>query len=400
MAHALADGQPALFLAHRRELVDQARVKRGFEPETIQGLAASGRRPPADLIIVDECHTVAFTTRWRTVLSDYHDARILGLTATPQRGDGRALDDIYDRMVIAASYSELLAGGYLVGCRTVRPDVSLEGGIAQPAAETWIRLAGSRRGFIYCGSVEAARSLAVDLTGRGVPSACIDGRQHPAVRAQALSDFRAGRIRCLTNCYCLVEGVDVPQAEVCMIARGCTHMGAYLQMVGRVLRTSPGKDRALLIDLAGITHTHGLPCTDVEYSLDGQPLRPTTATVRTCISCGTAYSGPAQCPECGHSAPPKERSAPRIYSVELREVYDGAATPYKAKATEWSRLQRLAESKGWGYGWAVREYRKLFGECPTLTREQVSAERARLQRLAESKGYKPGWVWHRLKEMS
>lgn len=392
MAHALADGQRALFLAHRAELVGQARAHRGFHPETIQGLAASGRRPPADLIIVDECHTVGMTKRWRLVLDDYPDARIVGLTATPERRDGSPLASIYQEMVVAASYSELLSGGYLVPARLMRPDRDLEGGIAQPALDTWQRLAVDRPGIAFCGSVDLARALADGLNAAGIPAACVDSRMHWQLRSAAVERFRAGELQVLTNCYCLVEGFDAPRAEVCLLARGCTHIGAYVQMVGRVLRPAPGKDSALVIDLSGASHSHGLPGADLEYSLEGTPMRPACdLRVIVCPRCGRA-SQSRRCPDCGYEPEQQGRAAPHLYSCELREVYAGAETPAAAQAREWERLMRLCRVRGYSMIWARGQYHTLFGREPDLRAE----DRAWVDAEQRRRGYRRGWSYYQL----
>src|SRR5690349_19849506 len=147
---AVALGNRVLFAAHRRELISQTVAKLALagiwdvrviraasdsgRPDapvvvgSIQTLTMprwSGRLPHADLLVPDECHHL-MADRWRAIASGYPAARILGLTATPERADGRALGDVFDDIVIGATVSELTDAGYLVPCRVFAPPEQLD----------------------------------------------------------------------------------------------------------------------------------------------------------------------------------------------------------------------------------------------------------------------------------
>lgn len=395
MGAAIVGDSRALWICHRVELVAQARARLPItcEVATVQGLIARSEWPAADLIVLDECHHYAADT-WRAADRRYPHARIVGLTATPERSDGRPLGDLFSHLVVAANYSELIEAGHLVRCRVFRPTEQVIGGLAQSVPQALERYGVGRQAFVFCSSIDDADRTAAAIGGASI---CADT---PATDRRArLERFAAGELRHLTSVFALTEGVDVPQASCCVLARGAGFRGAYLQMVGRVLRPSPGKTDAVLIDLSGASHAHGLPCDDRTYSLDGTAISAErVGSLKNCPQCGATVTSPTPtCPECGWvwiTATPK---APRIYSLELAEVFAGAETPIEAKRREWSRLMKLALDKHWGVSWAAREYRKLFGSPPTLSDDEARRAYAELASVGRSRGFKPGFAFARFR---
>lgn len=398
MGVALAQGQQALWLAHRAELVDQARKRLppSVQVATVQTLAARGNRPEANLLILDEAHHYR-ADQWSAVVEHYRTARVLGLTATPQRSDGRPLGDMFDTIVDAASYSELLEAGHIVPARVFQPrSGQLTGGIAQCPIRAYQRYGEGARGFVFVGAVARAKELAERFSDAGIPTAVVHGNTPRAEREASLRRFRAGDLRLLVNVNVLTEGVDVPEARVCLLERNVGFTGAYMQMVGRVLRSAPGKESAIVIDLPGVTHVHGLPTEDRTYSLDGRAMSAeSVGSLKQCLQCGaTVLSSCSVCPECGYVWQVREPKKPVIYDEELVEVYAGAATPIDAKHREWARLENLVRTRPkWTVAFAIREYKKLFpGDFPPVPIDLKRAELARLSSIGEQRGYKDGWA--------
>lgn len=420
-----AAGGRVLFIVHRRELLNQAadRLRKRFDfldvgiiaprndlcleapiqVATVQTLLARDHRPAASLIIPDEFHHYA-ADDWSQVAKHYSAARLVGLTATPQRQDGRPLGDMATALVVAAKYTELIRDGFLVPCRVYQPPESLAGNeLAQDPLLAWQRYGEQSLTFAFCSSVEGAYDLASRFRQAGVESQTIEANTKKRDRDEYLELFSVGQIRVLTSVGTLTEGVDVPAARCALLARGCGHVGIYLQIAGRILRPAPGKRDAILIDLTGATLTHGLPTEDREYSLDGEGIKRTSAApLRNCIKCGaTVLAAVRVCPECGFEPEPEEKPAPRIYSLELREVYAGADTPSTAKDREYARLRNVGRERGWALYFVQAEYRKLFGELPVIkdaTDLEMRTEYARLSKIQKERGYKPGFVAIRFKE--
>lgn len=414
-----------LFIVHRRELLKQtaARLRLSLgaldvaiiapgeelslespvQVATVQTLLARDLLPEASLVIFDEAHHYV-AEDWQKLVSSYPTIRALGLTATPERQDGRALGDIFDELVVAAQYSELLKAGFIVPCRVYQPPDDYAGdGLAQEPLQAWQRYAENSKTFWFSRSVEAAYEDAEALNRLGVKAATIEHNTPKRERDEALERFSAGELQVLTNVYALTEGVDVPAARCCLLARGCQHITPFLQMAGRVLRPAQGKADAILVDLTGATLRHGLPTEDRIYSLDGEGIRRTSKTpVRSCLKCGATFpSYERKCPACGYE-PPIEVKSVKIWDLELRAVFAGAETPSTAKEREYRRLRALAKSRNWSLYFIQKEYKKLFGELPIITDATLDEQRAeylRLVKLQTERGFKPGFVGVRFKEM-
>jgi superfamily II DNA or RNA helicase len=344
---------------------------------------------------------------WKDLLGRYPDAYTLGLTATPERSDGRPLGDIFSGLVVAASYSELLAAGHLVPCRVYQPPEQLGARhIAQDPVAAYERFTPGELGFCFSPTVDVAHQHADAFTAAGYRAEVISDRTSKRDRARHLADFATGRVRVLCNVYALTEGVDVPAASVAILARGCGHVGMYLQIVGRVLRPFPGKDTATLLDLSGASLAHGMPTSDREFSLDGEGIRRADGVepVRVCLRCGATYEGGLTCPACDYKAESKaDKIRLTIVNAELREVYAGPATPPVAKRDELTRLVAVMRERGYSAGWVVREYRRLFGSAPALVGvlddAELRAESERYREQAAERGHRPGAAKIKFKEV-
>jgi superfamily II DNA or RNA helicase len=429
MGSELVSREPGrtLWITHRNELVEQSAdalraigldvgIVSAKRTENDQArvlvaswqtlVARSGTRPPADLLVIDECHHVG-AEEWTGVVSDYAAARKLGLTATPQRRDGKPLGDVFQALVVAAQYSELIRAGHLVGCRLIRPPQAMGSDLANDPLETYIKRAAGKSCIAFCRSIEESEKLAERFTEAGHPAKCISANTPAALRAHTIDAFRAGDLTALTCVFTLTEGFDHPPTEVCLLARGCSHVGTYLQMVGRVLRPAPGKQDAVVIDLSGISWIHGTPTEDRQYSLDGKPIS-SSGALKVCGSCGFTwdpddYPRAEGCPKCGFVPEPMPVIKPRIWDIELEEVYAGADTPDSAKNREFQRLRRLCKEKNWGLSFAIKEYKKLFTDPPPLsdiTEDEWREEYHKLVAFARSRNYKEGFALVRFKEMA
>ena len=300
MGAMLAASRRTLWVAHRRELVIQAaerlRIMVGREnvgvvmpgyPEnpsariqvgTAQTLLARGTPWDADLLVLDEAHHY-MAEQFRQLVNAHRGAIMLGLTATPERCDGKPLGDIFERMIVAASYSELLAGGYIVPVRVFRPAVNLGSDIAQDPIDAWERYGDNDQTIGFFSRVGHAIVARNRWRSRGVPSENIEAETAKRWRDDVMALFRSGRVRVLTTVDVLTEGVDIPNARVALSCRAFLHVSTMLQAYGRVLRPAPGKQDAIIIDLCGATLRHGLPTDDREYSLTGKPISSPSSAV-------------------------------------------------------------------------------------------------------------------------
>jgi superfamily II DNA or RNA helicase len=300
-----------IVLAHRDELVDQAIGKlRALLPAdtsvgkvkaddndidtdvmvcSVQTLASARRRGvlaahqdkhgPIGLIITDECHHAAAAS-YQKVYDAFPDALHLGVTATMARGDGVGLGSVWEDVVFKRSVLWMMKRGYLtdVEARRVSVDIDMSGvktsrgdyqagdlGQAlmqseahRPIAQAYVDHAKDRRGIVFTPTVETAHATAEELNTAGVKTAVVSGETPRDERRRIFDDFRTGKVQVLSNCMVLTEGFDAPWAEVAVIARPTQSQPLYVQMVGRVLRPWPGKERALVLDVVGASASNKL----------------------------------------------------------------------------------------------------------------------------------------------
>jgi hypothetical protein len=220
-----------------------------------------------------------------------------------------------------------------------------EAGLADQPAEAWARWSGTdllqRPGMAFFGRVDLARRFAAAVPRCGV----ITGDMPDDERASVMDDFRSRRLMTLASVACLTEGVDVPHAEVCMLARGVSHEGAYLQAVGRVLRPAPGKTSALLIDLPGASFRFGMPTDDRHYSLTGKAVSRAEKlpSLSQCLKCGACYVHSPRCPMCGAWTPTKPPRV-RIWGVPLEDIGTELTPEQRAKLT-WRKSMEQDDDK-------------------------------------------------------
>jgi superfamily II DNA or RNA helicase len=314
--HLAAGGRRVLVMAQRRELLKQLADRlESFGVRVVRGLALHGKRPVAcvvsvqsvarrlesipqdafDLVVVDEAHH-AVAPQHLSVLRHFPNARIFGMTATPDRADGASLGLAFDQCVSNYDIERAVADGYLVPARGVRVDVegldlskvrlkeiaaekSSEGAyqdiqdlnlkdlgkavIATAAVEgvvgPLLELTGSLKTLVFAVDVRHARAIVDSINAKRPHAArAVWGSMKKPVRDQVLRDFAAGEFQYLVNVMLLVEGWDLPAVQCVAIARPTTSRIFVTQACGRALRPSPGKLEALIIDFTSATSKYTL----------------------------------------------------------------------------------------------------------------------------------------------
>lgn len=333
---AVAKGKRVLFLAHRRELIEQTvaklvdagvlnfgvimagnRLNNASAPVQVASIQTLIRRelPPADLIVVDEAHR-ANARSYLSIIANYPGAVVIGLTATPERTDGKGLDDLFDDMVVVETVPNLIDQGYLVkptcyvgetadlsGVRIKRGDYD-ESQLAEAMDKprlvgdivaNWQRLAAGRQTVAFASSVAHAEHIAAEFRAAGISAAMVCGETPKTQREAVISDWKAGYIQVVANAMIFVEGFDYPELECCILARPTQSISMYLQQVGRIMRPAPGKSGALVLDHAGCCKTHGPPHIEREWTLDGMAKKrkkdkdDAAGNLRVCEACQMAY---------------------------------------------------------------------------------------------------------------
>ena len=173
----------------------------------------------------------------------------------------------------------------------------------------------------FCCSIAHAEAVAELFNKHGVAAASIDGTMDSSTREQLLADLGAGRLKVLTSCQLIGEGVDVPSVAGCILLRPTQSVSLHLQMIGRCLRPQPGKI-AVILDHVGNTQRLGHHLEEREWTLDGTPKRDRekAPSVKVCPRCFSAMPSAArECPDCGHEFVVERRELQTV-DGELQEV--------------------------------------------------------------------------------
>lgn len=341
-SHRRHGGTP-LVIVHRRELVRQAEARLGgvARVTSIQALTASGERPEASMLVWDEAHHAPAGT-WRAVADAYGSAIHLGFTATPMRADGQPMGDMFDELIVGSTVRELTAAGWLTPSVVLAPETETAALWHEPY-DAWQRYTPGQPAVVFAASVAHAKAVAAAWGPRG---AHVDGGMSKINRDGVLARFADGSLDMIANAMLLTEGWDCPRAAVCILARGCSHPGAWLQMVGRVLRPWEGKAAATVIDLRGMVHSLGLPDEDRVWSLTGTACRRTetlTAMMR-CGECLALYRPARVCPRCG-SARGVAAELPRVLNRAETLLRVSGWPEERRRAAYRARMQSIGETR-------------------------------------------------------
>lgn len=299
---AVRAGRRVLILAHRGELLDQAadKIRRstglasavekaessclGSWYRVVVGSVQSLQRPqrleqfPHDYfgtIVIDEAHH-AITDGYRRVLDWFPEADVLGVTATPDRGDMRNLGEVFGSLAYEYKLTEAIRDGFL--CRILAQTIPLQldistvgmsggdyavgelGGALDPyldqIAAEMARYCKDRKTVVFLPLIKTSQKFRDMLNAHGFNAAEVNGQS--ADRAEVLADFEAGKYNVLCNSMLLTEGWDCPSVDCVVVLRPTKVRSLYSQMVGRGTRLSPGKKDLLLLDFLWLTDRHEL----------------------------------------------------------------------------------------------------------------------------------------------
>ncbi len=394
---AIALGKRVLFVAHRLELIDQTCATLARLGLISIGVirASDKRRAPAapvqvasiqtlarrtqfdfDLVFVDEAHRSSAATYTRHVFERHKGAVIIGLTATPIRADGRPLNAHFDEIVLGATYSELIAAGFLaaptVYSTPILPDLASvrtsggdynqedleaamnKGALIGDLVAQWSKHPRQRT---VAFAVSVAHSLAIveQFRAAGVRAEHLDGTTPEEERRAILARLEAGTTELVSNVGVLTEGWDCPPVKTLVIARPTKSLGLYMQMAGRILRPWEGVT-PLILDHGSNVDRHGLPHEDREWSLDGKPKKGGAAPLKVCKACfGYVAAGARVCPLCGEVFP---ASAPELAAVEPIPV-DLALRTLEGDSADLARFRALAKKareRGYQIGWVAHRW--------------------------------------------
>lgn len=378
------------FLVHQDELLKQT-SESFWRAKIPHGLCVSGRvksphpvqlasimtlknrlkdyKKPS-VIIIDEAHRSVAKT-YQDIVNHWSDAFVIGLTATPQRTDGRGLGEVFSDIIKGPSIRYLIATGALCdyelygvpqqiqlgGVRTTAGDFNkgdLEKEAMKPqvtgdAVEHYKKMAYGKPCVVMCATIKHAEAVAKEYRESGIPAEAIHG--FSSDRKGALKRFESGELMVLCSVQLLIEGVDIPQVGCVQWLRPTKSLVIWMQGNGRGLRPHPSKDKLIILDHVGNYARHGLPCMDRDWSLEGDKRQgrkqadPDALGVQTCKECFfTFQSGGHECPHCGHAVEFKERKI-EVVDGELQKIEAAAAVERerKERRQEQGRARDLEE---------------------------------------------------------
>lgn len=351
------------FLADKRHLVEQAEAH--FAPLAQDmgveiGVVMAGREsnpsariqicsigslrskmstfPAPTFIVWDEAHHLLAKT-WRDIADAFPLAKHLGLSATPQRRDGKPLGDFFRHLVLAPPEAELERRGVLSPCRYFAPEgvrldaIKRKGGefekksmdatmaakkIVGDAVEHYRRHAIDRTAILFATSLKASRNMVKRFRKAGIAAEHLDGATPTDERTAALARLERGEIRVICNVDVFVEGLNVPSIGAVILMRPTQSLARFLQMVGRGRRVTAEYPDLIVLDHAGNVAMHDLPNAERAWSLTGEekggPRRCESAErPRRCPDCGCVHAFAAECSECGRVYAAGDRTLEEVF---------------------------------------------------------------------------------------
>lgn len=325
---------------------------------------------PAHYVMVDEAHLSA-ANGWAKVAHHYKGtgARLIGLTGSPERLDGKPLGDVWDTMVMGPSVRWLIENGHLSRYRAFAPaGIDLTGvrirngdyvtseidelmagkAVLANAVRHWRKFAAGKRTIAFAPSVARAEQLAAEFREKGIMAVALDGNTPQDERRAAFIGFADRQIDVLVNCQLFCEGFDLAAQvdrdvtiEAVMQYSPTQSLAKHLQQLGRGLRKKP--EPAILLDLVGNLARLGLPDEEREWSLEGRKKKDRESSVVLCPSCFAAHDDAPRCPECGHVYPIKKREA--IGQGRLLGEVDGELEEIDLDAIRRERKREQAMAK-------------------------------------------------------
>ena len=291
-----------LILAHREELLQQASDKLNKlcglscavekaeqtclgspEPVTVgsvQTMMSEKRLSsfPKDhfsTVIVDEAHHV-MAQSYQNVLTHFDSAKVLGVTATPDRGDMKDLSDYFESLAYEYSLRDAVMQGYLSPIRVQTMPLNIDmsavkvscgdfqvndiGHALEPyledIADEMVKVCKDRHTLVFLPLVSISQEFRDILNRKGFRAAEVNGSSKN--RDEILDEFAEGKYNVLCNSMLLTEGWDCPIVDCIVVLRPTKVRSLYCQMVGRGTRLHPGKDHLLILDFLWMTGKHDL----------------------------------------------------------------------------------------------------------------------------------------------
>lgn len=429
----LVDLIPQIAQALRKVGLDYGVIAAGYSatPALVQIISVDSyiRRDVSivfDFMIFDEAHHVVESNKWGRALAKLPTtALFMGVTATPERTDGKGLT-VFDVMVVGCSEQELIEAGYLAEPRVYAPESGIDlsnvrttygdyaiedlvsimdkPSIIGNAVKNYKEHAMGLPAIAFCISVQHTRNFAAACNASGVSAASIDGSMSKQQKAKIIKDYADGVFLILVACSLVSEGLDLqsiggPNAWVAVgiMQRPTKSLVIWRQQCGRVMRKErPEKQFAILFDHVGNVFRHGFPQEKIDWSLEGKKARKDRAAeanilIMQCPKCYRVFKPAKECPNCGEemkatgrkpqqTAAQKRQELKEITAEELAEKRKDFEAKRKAATTleelyALAKTLKKADGTPYSQGWADQIYISRVGHA----RWQVAKKRIKEQ---------------------
>ncbi len=360
-------------------------VKKNNEDSVYDLTVADNHNYFANGFLVHNCHH-AVAGQWRNVTDRNPNAFLLGLTATPERLDGKGLGiesgGVYEKLVLGPSVKSLIERGYLSQPRVFAPPINFDDSALRTIAgdydvkqmsemldqpqiigdcvRHYSKICPNMPAIAFCSTIEHARHTAEQFCNAGFNFKCIDGTMSDFDRRDAIEGLGSGRYDGLTSCNIISEGTDIPVVGCAIFLRKTKSLSLYLQQAGRVLRPYSGKEYSIILDHVRNVENHGFPEDERDWSLEGrrkQKRDEDEIFIRTCPQCYACYKSSLRaCPVCGFGAENAIKSQREIEFIdaELVEIQKVQKERERKEANAFNKLLELGKQRGYSnpYAWA------------------------------------------------
>lgn len=419
-------GKRVVFVVHKKELVEQFHLRLWEQFGVDSGIIMSGVKPKpwlpiqvcstqtlvrrdcpdADVLIIDECHRAKSAT-YKKILSNYVGKIIVGLTATPFRGDGKGLGDIFENIVHHVRCKELIKKGHLVATKTYGSEkkVNLKGvkvklgeydqkelykrydssGLYDAVVKNYERNAAGTKAIVFSINVEHSKNTCAAFVAAGYKAVHLDSDTSKALRREIIKKYRKNEYDILCNVSLFTEGFDVPFIETVILNRAIKSLVLFLQGVMRGMRPlldanhkevllpdgTVRKKHCIVLDHGGNTIRHGVveDYDDNMFTLSNDSHKTKgDALTKECPKCRNInYLAVKKCVNCGYEFKTKKVQVGNSGEYEIKLLEPDVIFIENLKGLPYSKAKKLPI-------WKVRAYEAL-------------------------KGYKNGWYQIMVKEM-
>jgi hypothetical protein len=402
-----------------------------------------------DLIMIDECHIAL--DRQIEISEKFPNSKIIGMTATPERLDGRGLSELYEHLIIGPSIPWLTERNFLTPLRYFSPPIEgLENlkcrgtdydkndldellkrrKVFGEAIKHYKQHADGKPALVFCRDVKSAYETADRFCDAGYKFFCIEGKMSGKKRKQLIEALSNGKIHGLTNCEIATYGLDIPRVEVGIGLRPTLSRALYFQMIGRILRPYPGKQFGMFFDHVNNLFEHADPAFpnipphflyEIEWNFYGNEKRkrvkkdPDEMSLKLCPECFLYFEGP-ECPNCGAKARIRKQKEIEQIDTDLIEIKSIALNdrPPEEQREYLDRIGsayfdfKQAQKQGEINPGAVGDIIKIADELgrsimwvyfKLTSEDRKTVNVPLLYEIARQKKYKPGWAYYKMKDL-